>query len=48
MLLLLGMPLVDFVAIVLGNTMNEVQKRGAFAEFCATVRNTAVVLRWRP
>lgn len=43
MLLLLGMPLVDFVAIVLGNTMNEVQKRGAFAEFCATVRNTAVV-----
>ena len=43
MMLLLGMPLVDFVAIVLGNTMNEVQKRGAFAEFCATVRNTAVV-----
>lgn len=43
MLLLLGMPLVDFVAIVLGNTMNEVQKRGVFAEFCATVRNTAVV-----
>lgn len=43
MMLLLGMPLVDFVAIALGNTMNEVQKRGAFAEFCATVRNTAVV-----
>ena len=43
MLLLLGMPLVDFVAIVLGNTMNEVQKRGLFAEFCATARNTAVV-----
>ena len=43
MLLLLGMPLVDFVAIVLGNTMNEVQKRGFFAEFCATLRNGAVV-----
>ena len=43
MMLLLGMPLVDFVAIVLGNTMNDVQKRGLFAEFRATVRNTAVV-----
>lgn len=43
MLLLLGMPLVDFVAIILGSAMDGVQKRGFFAEFCATLRNAAVV-----
>lgn len=43
LLLLFGMPVLDFLVIVLGSTMNEVQKRGLFAEFCATVKNTAMV-----
>ena len=43
LLLLFGMPLLDFVVIVLNSTMDEVQKRGLFAEFCATVKNTAIV-----
>lgn len=43
LLLLFGMPVLDFLVIVLGSTMNEVQKRGMFAEFCATVKNTAMV-----
>lgn len=43
LLLLFGMPVLDFLVIVLGSTMNEVQKRGMFAEFRATVKNTAMV-----
>ncbi len=43
LLLLFGMPLLDFVVIVLNSTMDGVQKRGLFAEFSKSVQNTAVV-----
>lgn len=42
-LLLFGMPLLDFVVIVLNGTMEDVRMRGLFAEFCATLKNTAII-----
>ena len=43
MILLFGLPLLDFVVIVLMSTMDGVLKRGFLREFYATFKNTAVV-----
>ena len=43
MLLLLGLPLIDFVVIVLFNSMKDVLKRGYLVELGCTARNTAIV-----
>ena len=43
LVLLFGLPLLDFVVIVLMSTMDGVLKRGYLREFYATAKNTAVV-----
>lgn len=43
MVLLFGLPLLDFMVIVLMSTMDGVLKRGFLREFYATLKNTAVV-----
>lgn len=43
MVLLFGLPLLDFMVIVLMSTMDGVLKRGLLREFYATLKNTAVV-----
>ena len=43
LVLLFGLPLVDFVVIVLFSTMDGVLQRGLLRELYATVKNTAAV-----